>query len=53
MFFEKNRFRADSPRVYGRQSIIYLETKKNGVQLGWTGRTVRGLPADSPRGPGG
>jgi hypothetical protein len=53
MFFEENRFRADSPWVYGGQSIIYLETRQNGVQLGWTRRTVRGLLADSPRGPGG
>jgi hypothetical protein len=53
MFFEKNRFRADSPRVYGGQSVINLEPRQNGVQLRWTGWTVRGLPADSPQGPGG
>jgi hypothetical protein len=51
--FLKNHFRTDSPRVYGRQSVINLETRQNGVQLGWTGRTVRGLPTDSPQGPRG
>jgi hypothetical protein len=51
--FEKIRFQADSPRVLGGRSVIYLETKQNGVQLGWTGRTVRGLLSGNPRGPGG
>jgi hypothetical protein len=58
--FRENRFRADSLRIYGGQSVINLETRQNGVQLGWTRQTVRGLPvdvrgaqADSPRSPGG
>jgi hypothetical protein len=60
MFFEKNRFRADSPRVYGGQSIIYLETRQTSVcSSGGPGgrsaaclRTVHGAQAVSPRGPG-
>jgi hypothetical protein len=45
MFSRKICFQSYSPRVLGGQSIIYLENKQNGVQLGCTGRTVRGLPA--------
>jgi hypothetical protein len=46
MFLEKNRFRANSPRVYGGRSVINLKTRQNGVQLGWTGWTVRGAQED-------
>jgi hypothetical protein len=54
-FFEKIRFRADSPRVYAGRSVIDLETRQNGVRSGGQGgqsaafpRTVRGPLADSP-----
>jgi hypothetical protein len=65
MFFEKNRFRADNPRVYGGQSIINLETRQAArVDRANSPRPACGLPAgprrtihrvlaDSPPGPTG
>jgi hypothetical protein len=47
--FEKMLFRRT---VRGPQADNPLFFTKQGAAR-WTGRTVRGLPADSPRGPGG
>jgi hypothetical protein len=55
--FEKNSLPSVSLRVLGGRSVIYLETKQNGVQLNGPGgrsaacpRTVRGGEAESPPG---
>jgi hypothetical protein len=59
-FFEKNPFRADSPRVFGGRSENILESNRKVRSSGGSGgqsaayrRTVSGALADSPPGPTG